>query len=523
MRAMGFETAAARPSAGADHRHLPHAGGSEVRLPALLRRAEGSRLCDLSRQADGGGLFPHRLHRPALSRAHARRARGGPRHSRRDGRAVSPARRPRQRRMVPVNVNPSAATSTVNGRGYRFPKTPTVVVCIDGSEPGYIERAIEAGLAPNFARLMQTGTNLIGDSVIPSFTNPNNLSIITGRPPAVHGIAATTSLDPTAGQRSDDERREVPAGADHHAGVPRRRRARSRWSPPRTSCARCSARASTSAAGAPSRFSSEKADKATLRRTASTTCRRGSAWPCRTSIRRSCRSSSWRPACRSSSASGRRSCISRPPTTCSTRRRRARDVANAFYAMMDRYVGQLDAAGCVLVLTADHGMNDKHLPNGEPDVIYLAGRVRRMARRRQGARHPADHRSLRRPSRRAGFVRHGLSAGRRRSGRQARQAFGARRHRCRADARGGLQALRAAGRPDRRHRRGLDHPQGAGHQPRAPRSLRPHRAAALAWRHHRADGADDRQPQADASGRSQAAQFRHLRRRAQPRASEDCR
>jgi phosphonoacetate hydrolase len=47
------------------------------------------------------------------------------------------------------------------------------------------------------------------------------------------------------------------------------------------------------------------------------------------------------------------------------------DTANAFYAMMDRYVGELDAAGCVLVLTADHGMNDKHLPNGEPDVIYL--------------------------------------------------------------------------------------------------------------------------------------------------------
>ena len=47
------------------------------------------------------------------------------------------------------------------------------------------------------------------------------------------------------------------------------------------------------------------------------------------------------------------------------------EFANAFYAMMDRYVGELDAAGCVLVLTADHGMNDKHLPNHEPDVIYL--------------------------------------------------------------------------------------------------------------------------------------------------------
>jgi phosphonoacetate hydrolase len=46
-------------------------------------------------------------------------------------------------------------------------------------------------------------------------------------------------------------------------------------------------------------------------------------------------------------------------------------VANSFYAMMDRYIGWLDALGCVVALTADHGMNDKHLPSGAPDVIYL--------------------------------------------------------------------------------------------------------------------------------------------------------
>jgi phosphonoacetate hydrolase len=46
-------------------------------------------------------------------------------------------------------------------------------------------------------------------------------------------------------------------------------------------------------------------------------------------------------------------------------------IANSFYAMLDRYVGLLDAEGCVLALTADHGMNDKHKPDGAPDVIYL--------------------------------------------------------------------------------------------------------------------------------------------------------
>ena len=67
MRAHGLPDAAGRQAAGADHRHLPHADRSEVRLPALLRPAEGPRLRDLSRQAHGGRLLPHRLHRPAVS------------------------------------------------------------------------------------------------------------------------------------------------------------------------------------------------------------------------------------------------------------------------------------------------------------------------------------------------------------------------------------------------------------------------------------------------------------------------
>src|SRR5262245_51370572 len=88
-----------------------------------------------------------------------------------------------------ARMNARQATRRVvcNGRTYRFRKTPTVVVCLDGSEPGYIEETIAAGRAPAFARFMAEGANLLADSVIPSFTNPNNLSIITGTPPAVHG------------------------------------------------------------------------------------------------------------------------------------------------------------------------------------------------------------------------------------------------------------------------------------------------------------------------------------------------
>ncbi len=45
--------------------------------------------------------------------------------------------------------------------------------------------------------------------------------------------------------------------------------------------------------------------------------------------------------------------------------------ANAFYAMMDGYLARLDEMGCVIALTADHGMNAKVALDGTPDVIYL--------------------------------------------------------------------------------------------------------------------------------------------------------
>jgi phosphonoacetate hydrolase len=46
-------------------------------------------------------------------------------------------------------------------------------------------------------------------------------------------------------------------------------------------------------------------------------------------------------------------------------------VADDFYAMMDGYLGKLDAMGCTIVLTADHGMNAKFDASHQPDVIYL--------------------------------------------------------------------------------------------------------------------------------------------------------
>jgi phosphonoacetate hydrolase len=245
------------------------------------------------------------------------------------------------------------ATVTANGRSYRFPKEPTVVVCIDGSEPGYIERAIEKGLAPNLDRLMRTGENLLAQSVIPSFTNPNNISIITGRPPAVHGIAGNYFFDPATGEEvmMNDARfmrAETIMTAFHDAGA---------------KVAVVTAKAVA--------FSSEKADKATKAENGIDNLLEFVDMPLPDVY--SAELSEFVFAAGVKLLKGFRPDVMYLSTTDYVQHKAApgSEFANSFYAMVDRYVGELGAAGCVLVLTADHGMNDKHLADGSPDVIYL--------------------------------------------------------------------------------------------------------------------------------------------------------
>ncbi|SVC87851.1 uncharacterized protein METZ01_LOCUS340705, partial [marine metagenome] len=87
-------------------------------------------------------------------------------------------------------------TITVNNRDYQMPARPVVAICVDGSEPAYIEEAVAAGVMPWTERIVgSAGTDLRVNCVIPSFTNPNNLSIVTGASPAVHGICGNYFYD----------------------------------------------------------------------------------------------------------------------------------------------------------------------------------------------------------------------------------------------------------------------------------------------------------------------------------------
>ncbi|MGA7867889.1 MAG: alkaline phosphatase family protein [Stellaceae bacterium] len=87
----------------------------------------------------------------------------------------------------------------LNGRRYRNPRRPTVVICVDGCDPEYLERGIPDGIFPTIGSFRGEGYFGTADAVVPTFTNPNNVSIVTGAPPSVHGIAGNYYLDRASG------------------------------------------------------------------------------------------------------------------------------------------------------------------------------------------------------------------------------------------------------------------------------------------------------------------------------------
>ena len=88
----------------------------------------------------------------------------------------------------------------VNDRDYRWPLKPLVVVCLDGSPFEYFRMAIAAGVTPYLESLVARGFVRMVDAAMPTFTNPNNLSIVTGVPPARHGISGNFFLDGETGE-----------------------------------------------------------------------------------------------------------------------------------------------------------------------------------------------------------------------------------------------------------------------------------------------------------------------------------
>lgn len=269
-----------------------------------------------------------------------------------------------------MNTNHAVNQVTCNERTYRFPKAPTVVICLDGSEPGYIEETIKAGRAPTFERFMRDGASLLADSVIPSFTNPNNLSIITGRPPAVHGIAGNFFWD-TATQTevmmNDPKFLRAPTilKAFHDAG------AKVAMVTAKDKLRLLLSNGLDYSTGRAIAFSSERADKATKEANGIDGVLEFVGLPLPDVY--SAGLSEFVFAAGVKLVQTFRPDVMYLSTTDYIQHKvgPGTKIANDFYAMIDGYLDQLDKAGAIVVATADHGMRNKHLPDGSPDVIYL--------------------------------------------------------------------------------------------------------------------------------------------------------
>lgn len=267
-------------------------------------------------------------------------------------------------------MNSINKTISVNGRTYNWPDAPLVVVCIDGSEPDYIEQAIAGGHMPYLEKALENGSDLRAHCVVPSFTNPNNLSIVTGQPPAVHGISGNFFLDPDSGEEvmmNDPKflRADTIFKAFHDAG------AKVCVVTAKDKLRRLLGHGLDFSSGRAVSFSSEKADETTMAENGIDNAQAmvGRDIPSVYSAELSefifdagvKLMESMRPDLMYLSTTDYIQHKHAPGTP----------VANQFYAMMDGYFAKLSALGATLALTADHGMNAKHGTDGVPDVIYL--------------------------------------------------------------------------------------------------------------------------------------------------------
>ncbi len=258
----------------------------------------------------------------------------------------------------------------LNGRFYSWPKDPVVGVCIDGSEPGYIEEAVKAGVAPFFKRVMQEGTYRLASGVIPSFTNPNNISIVTGRPPVVHGICGNFFYD----RETDSEvmmndpnflRAETIFSAFQSRG------ASVCVITAKDKLRRLLGKNLTFGDGTAISFSAETSDRVTLAEHGIEAVLDLVGLPLPEVY--SADLSEFIFAAGVKIMEPDRPDIMYLSTTDYIQHKHAPGTpkANAFYEMMDRYLAKLDEMGCIIAMTADHGMNAKHDSDGVPDVIYL--------------------------------------------------------------------------------------------------------------------------------------------------------
>jgi phosphonoacetate hydrolase len=258
---------------------------------------------------------------------------------------------------------------TVNGVQYRWPDKPLVVVCIDGGDPAYFRRFLADGAIPNIARFIKQGFSAVAEGTMPSFTCPNNMSIITGTPASRHGISGNYYLDTATGKpivmtgpellRGDTILSRFAAAGARVISITAKDKLRKQLGK------------NLDVSKGNISFSSEFASKATLAENGieNVLAFTGMAQPDMYSMELSL----------FVLEAGIRLLEARRPDlmylslTDWVQHKYAPEESEAqrFYRELDARFGRLAALGATVALTADHGMNDKSNAEGRPNVIWL--------------------------------------------------------------------------------------------------------------------------------------------------------
>ena len=262
-------------------------------------------------------------------------------------------------------------TLSINNREYPSILNQTsIVICLDGSQKEYIDEASKLNLTPNLDDIIQKGEYLMAHSAIPSFTNPNNISIVTGQPSSVHGICGNFFYTPETGKEvmmNDPQYLRAPTIFEkfYQAGakialVTAKDKLRTllgnglKFNEDRTIC-----------------FSAEKSDQATKIENGIENVNDWLGMPVPEVYSQDL--SEFVMAAGVKLMEEFKPDIMYLSTTDYIQHKYApgHEVANKFYSMFDKYIGQLDELGATIIITADHGMKPKSKEDGSPNAIFL--------------------------------------------------------------------------------------------------------------------------------------------------------
>lgn len=257
----------------------------------------------------------------------------------------------------------------LNNVRYAWPERPVAVVCIDGGDPAYMDHGFATGIIPNMERFKDEGFYAVAQGSMPSFTCPNNMSIVTGTEPNVHGISGNFYLDRATGEpvvmtgpellRARSVMSEFSRHGAKVASITSKDKLRQQL------------QKDMDLSGGSVSFSVQFADQATMSENGIENVLDYVGQP--------------HPDMYSAELSlfvldagiklleDRRPDILYLSLTDFIQHTNAPGdpIADQFYRDLDARFGRLQELGAVVALTADHGMADKADENGEPNVVWL--------------------------------------------------------------------------------------------------------------------------------------------------------